>query len=240
MSRERRGGKTGVSRRRADTRLRSPSGRKPSSKRWLERQLKDPYVHAAKEQGYRSRAAFKLIELDERFRLLGPGKRVVDLGAAPGGWSQVAAARVGKRGVVVAADLEVVEPIAGVEVLAADAQELVTAEAIRTALNGQADVVLSDMAAPATGHARTDHLRVMGLCEVALEVAEDVLVPGGSFVAKMLKGGTEKTLLERLKRSFREVRHVKPAASRAESSEVYVVALGYRGRGQGSEASDTD
>ena len=221
-----------VSRRRAAVRLKKARGRKPSSSRWLQRQLNDPYVRAAREAGYRSRAAFKLAELDDRFGLLRPGARVVDLGAAPGGWSQVAVERVGAaagKGLVLAADVGAMEPLPGATALRLDALDADAAAAIRAALEGPADVVLSDMAAPATGHAPTDHLRVMALCEAALDIAEQILVPGGAFVAKVLKGGAERALLERLKRAFRRVKHAKPPASRSESAETYVVALGFRG-----------
>ncbi|MGD9537448.1 MAG: RlmE family RNA methyltransferase [Alphaproteobacteria bacterium] len=208
-----------------------------SSRRWLERQLNDPYVQAAREAGYRSRAAYKLIELNERFGLLRPGLRVVDLGAAPGGWSQVAASlvRAGKPGggAVVAIDLSPIELIEGVCVLQADALDPATLDAVRDALGAdRADLVMSDMAAPSSGHAATDHLRVMALCEAALDIAEALLAPGGGFVAKVLKGGTEKALLDRLKRGFRTVKHAKPPSSRADSAESYVVALGYRGAGE--------
>lgn len=221
-----------VSRRRAAVRLKKARGRKPSSSRWLQRQLNDPYVRAAREAGYRSRAAFKLAELDDRFGLLRPGARVVDLGAAPGGWSQVAVERVGAaagKGLVLAADVGAMEPLPGATALRLDALDADAAAAIRAALEGPADVVLSDMAAPATGHAPTDHLRVMALCEAALDIAEQILTPGGAFVAKVLKGGAERALLERLKRAFRRVKHAKPPASRSESAETYVVALGFRG-----------
>jgi len=221
-------------RRRAAVRV---SGAKtPSSRRWLQRQLNDPYVHAAQDAGYRSRAAFKLAELDERFGLLGPGRRVVDLGAAPGGWAQVAAEKVraGRAGggLVVAIDLKPIDPIEGVVILEGDALEPEVLAAVMAALGGaQADLVLSDMAASATGHAGTDHLRIMALCEAALDIAETLLAPGGAFVAKVLKGGTERLLLERLKRQFRTVKHAKPPSSRADSAESYVVAMGYRGAG---------
>ncbi len=210
-----------------------------SSRRWLERQLNDPYVQAARDEGYRSRAAYKLIELDERFSLLRSGMAVVDLGAAPGGWAQIAAqrARVGKaRGLVVAVDLNPIDAIEGVTFIQADALDFAVLGPIRAALGGRrADLVLSDMAAPATGHTPTDHLRIMALCEAALDIAEPLLEPGGAFVAKVLKGGTERFLLERLKRVFRTVKHAKPPASRADSAESYVVALGYRGQGGSSE-----
>jgi 23S rRNA (uridine2552-2'-O)-methyltransferase len=211
-------------------RLRRSRGRKPSSAEWLKRQLNDPYVAAAHRQGYRSRAAFKLIELDERFRLLRRGARVVDLGCAPGGWTQVAVARAGPRGRVVGIDLGETAPVAGAEILRADVTDPAAAEAIKKALAGPADLVLSDMAPAATGHAATDHLRIVGLAEAAFALAEEILRPGGGFVAKVFQGGAEGELLLRLKRSFASLRHAKPPASRAESAEAYVVAQGFRGR----------
>ena len=210
-------------------RVKTARRRKASSTRWLQRQLNDPYVADAKRQGYRSRAAFKLIEIDDRFRLLRRGARVIDLGAAPGGWSQVAAARVGDRGLVVAVDMTEMDPIPGVSFMHLDFTEGDAPEQVEAALGGPVDLVLSDMAAPATGHAPTDHLRIMALCEAALEFAAGVLKPGGAFVAKVLQGGTERGLLERLKRDFAVVRHVKPPASRKDSAEMYVVATGFRG-----------
>jgi 23S rRNA (uridine2552-2'-O)-methyltransferase len=213
--------------------VRTAKGRRASSTRWLQRQLNDPYVERARQEGYRSRAAFKLIEMDDRYRFLKPGARVVDLGAAPGGWSQVAAARVkasADGGQVIAADLSPLEPLAGVTVLQLDFLEPDAEQRICAELDGgQADVVLSDMAAPATGHKRTDHLRIMGLCEAALDFAERVLAPGGTFLAKVLQGGTERELLDRLRKRFASVRHVKPKASRADSAELYVLAQGFRG-----------
>jgi len=204
-----------------------------SSQKWLERQLNDPYVAAAKQAGYRSRAAYKLSEMDDRYRLLRPGQRVVDLGAAPGGWSQVAAERVKAvegRGQVVAIDVAEMEPIAGVLILQLDFLDAHAPSKIGALLEqAEADVVLSDMAAPATGHAKTDHLRIMALADAAAEFACDVLAPGGSFLCKVLQGGTERALLDRLKRSFATVRHVKPPASRKESSELYVLATGFKG-----------
>ena len=205
-------------------------GIKDSSTRWLERQLNDPYVAEAKASGYRSRAAFKLIELDDKFHFLKAGARVLDLGAAPGGWSQVARARIGAKGRVVAADINEIEPIAGVEFMQLDAASAEAPAAIREALNGPADVVLSDMASPTTGHRATDHLRTLALFEAALETAEDVLKEGGVFVGKVFQGGATPELLAKLKKSFRDVRHVKPPASRAQSVELYLVALGFRGR----------
>ncbi|KAB2915083.1 MAG: RlmE family RNA methyltransferase [Hyphomicrobiaceae bacterium] len=214
-------------------RVKSTGQRSTSSQRWLERQLNDPYVAAAKREGYRSRAAFKLIEIDDKERLLKPGKRVVDLGAAPGGWSQVAADRVKSvegRGQVVAIDLLAMEPLAGVTVLQLDFMDETAPARLKGLLrNGAADVVLSDMAAQGTGHARTDHLRIMGLAEAAAAFACEVLTPGGAFVCKVFQGGTERELLDLLRRAFSKVKHVKPPASRAESAELYVVALGFRG-----------
>ncbi len=204
-----------------------------SSRAWLERQARDPYVKAARAKGYRSRAAFKLIQLDERIGLFRPGGKVVDLGAAPGGWSQVAAARLGEKGQVVAVDPLPVAPIPGVAVLTADATEESTIAAIVAALGGPADVVLSDMAAPATGDRATDHLRVVALAEAALDAARCLLAPGGAFVCKVLQGGATGELLAAIKREFRAVRHVKPPASRADSREVYLVATGFRGTGPG-------
>jgi len=209
-------------------RLHKSRRRKPSSTEWLQRQLNDPYVAAARRQGYRSRAAFKLIELDLRFHLLRPGRRVVDLGCAPGGWSQVAVERVGSRGQVLGVDLAETPPIPGALLLRADLRDPEAAAAIREALGGGADVVLSDMAPAATGHAATDHLRIVALAEAAFDVAEELLEPGGVFVAKVFQGGAEGALLARLKRSFTELRHAKPPASRAESAETYVVAKGFR------------
>ncbi len=214
--------------RRAAVRLKRARRRKPSSARWLERQLNDPYVRAAREAGYRSRAAYKLIGLAETADILGPGQRVVDLGAAPGGWSQVAAERVGREGRVVAVDTTAIEPIEGVVVLTLDAHAADALDRIRVALGGRADLVMSDMAAPTTGHAPTDRLRVTALCETALDLAEPLLAPGGSFLAK-LRQGADGALQARLRRAFRRVRHVKPAASRRESAETYVLATGYRG-----------
>jgi len=204
-------------------------GLKASSTRWLERQLNDPYVAEAKRQGYRSRAAFKLAELDDKFRILKKNLTVLDLGAAPGGWSQVASERIGAGGRVVGVDTLTIEPIKGVDLLTLDMLSAEAPGAIRAALSGPADVVLSDMAAPTTGHQRTDQLRTAVLFESALEIADDVLAPGGAFVGKVFQGGASPDLLARLKRSFREVKHHKPPASRAESAELYLVALGFRG-----------
>jgi 23S rRNA (uridine2552-2'-O)-methyltransferase len=208
--------------------VKSSKGRGVSSNRWLERQLNDPYVREAKAKGYRSRAAFKLLELDKKYRLLSAGLRILDLGAAPGGWSQIAVARAGKSGRVVAADILEMEPVPGVEVLQADLLDPDTPARLKEALGGPADLVLSDMAAPTTGHRATDHLRTLALLEAALDVAEDVLKPGGAFVGKAFQGGASGALLARIKQRFREVHHVKPPASRAESVELYLVAKGFR------------
>jgi 23S rRNA (uridine2552-2'-O)-methyltransferase len=210
-------------------RVRWARRRKPSSTEWLARQLNDPFVAEAKRRGYRSRAAFKLIQLDERLHMLVSGRRVVDLGCAPGGWTQVVAERIGASGRVVGIDLSPTDPVPGASILQGDFRDPATADRIREALGGPADLVLSDMAAPATGHAATDHLRIVALAEDAYAFAETILKPGGAFVAKVFQGGTEGTLLSALKRAFAEVRHVKPAASRAESAETYVVAKGFRG-----------
>jgi 23S rRNA (uridine2552-2'-O)-methyltransferase len=208
--------------------LRGTRRRKPSSTRWLSRQLNDPYVAEAGRVGYRSRAAFKLIELDERFRLLRPSQRVVDLGCAPGGWTQVAVARVGRYGIVVGVDVTNTAPVPGATLLTADVREPATLAAIDTALGGSADIVLSDMAPATTGHPATDHLRIVALAEGAYAVASHILKPGGAFVAKVFQGGAEGVLLAALKRDFAELRHAKPPASRAESAETYVVAIGFR------------
>lgn len=213
-------------------RVKTARGRTVSSQRWLQRQLNDPYVAEAKKRGYRSRAAFKLLQLDDQFRFLKPGARVVDLGAAPGGWTQVAVERVRPLqtgGVVAGLDLTPIEPVAGATVLAKDFYDDDAPAVLEELLGGPADVVLSDMAAAATGETQVDHLRIMGLAEAAHDFARQVLKPGGSFVAKVLRGGTERTLLDRLKRDFAKVRHVKPEASRADSAEMYVVGTGFRG-----------
>jgi len=225
------GGQAGPSGRGLKTRVRSAKGRSLSSARWLERQLNDPYVAEAHKRGYRSRAAFKLAQIDDKFAILRPGARVVDLGAAPGGWSQVACERCGDAARIVALDLQEMEPLPGVVVLRGDFGEPAVQARVREALGGPADVVLSDMAAPATGHAQTDHLRIMRLAEEAYAFAAEILAPGGAFVAKVLQGGSEATLLAALKRAFAKVRHVKPPASRADSAELYLVATGFRGAG---------
>ncbi len=201
------------------------SGLKASSRHWLTRQLNDPYVHAAKREGYRSRAAFKLLELDAKFHFLKKGARVLDLGAAPGGWSQVAAA---KGAYVVAADVLEMEAIPGVTFFQADLTDPDVSAMLIEALGGPADLVLTDMAAPTTGHRATDHLRTSALAEIALEVAKEALKPGGSFVAKVFQGGAGQELLEQIKKSFHSVKHVKPPASRAHSVELYLVATGFK------------
>jgi 23S rRNA (uridine2552-2'-O)-methyltransferase len=213
-------------------RMKSGKGRKLSSKLWLERQLNDPYVARAKREGYRSRAAYKLAEIDDKARFLKKGARVIDLGAAPGGWSQLAAKRVGspRQGRVAAIDILAMQSIAGVDFLQLDFLDAGAPEKLKAMLGGGADVVLSDMAANATGHARTDHLKIMMLVEAAVEFAREVLNPGGTFLAKVLQGGTETSVLAALKRDFKQVKHVKPPASRADSAELYLLAAGFRGR----------
>ena len=215
--------------RQLSTRLRTAKGRSSQSERWLERQLNDPYVTAARAAGYRSRAAFKMVELDEKFGLLKPGGRVVDLGAAPGGWTQVAVRQVGDRGRVVGLDLLPVDPVPGATILQGDFQDPEAERAVEGALGGQADLVLSDMAPNTTGHNATDHLRIMGLAELALDFALRVLAPGGAFVAKVFQGGSEKDFLATLKQRFATVRHAKPPSSRKDSAELYVVATGFKG-----------
>ncbi len=216
------------------TRLRTAEGRTTASQRWLERQLNDPYVRAAKAAGWRSRAAFKLLEMDERYGLLRPGMRVVDLGAAPGGWTQVSARQVGPRGAVVALDLLPMDPVPGAAILLGDFAEASGEAAVLAALGGQADLVLSDMAPNTTGHNATDHLRILALVDLAADFARRVLSPGGALVAKVFQGGTERDLLAALKRDYAQVRHAKPPASRKDSAEAYVVAQGFRG-GAGDE-----
>jgi 23S rRNA (uridine2552-2'-O)-methyltransferase len=218
--------------------VRTARKRSLSSTRWLERQLNDPYVAAAKREGYRSRAAYKLLEIDEKYRLMKPGSVVVDLGAAPGGWSQVAAdltKAADAQGLVVAMDLTEIDPIPGVTFLHGDFMDEKAPALLEAALGGRRpDLVLSDMAAPATGHRQTDHLRIMGLCEAALDFAIAVLAPGGAFLCKVLQGGTASELLDTMKRNFAVVRHVKPKASRADSAELYVLATGFRGKPAGN------
>ena len=223
-------------------RVKTARNRKPSSTAWLQRQLNDPYVAEAKRRGFRSRAAFKLLELDQRFHLLKPGMRVVDLGAAPGGWTQVAVERTGAgngAARVVGVDLLPMEPVPGAVTFQGDFLDEAAPARLTAEIGGAADLVLSDMAANTTGHAATDHLRIMGLAEAAYDFAADILAPGGAFVCKLFQGGAERELLTRLRRDFQSVRHAKPPASRADSSETYVVAQGFRGRARPEETGDS-
>ena len=232
------GGKAGSGRGARDLRVRvkTAKGRKLSSTLWLDRQLNDPYVVRARREGFRSRATYKLTEIDDKHRLLKPGLRVVDLGAAPGGWTQVSVARTnalgdkaGKpKGFVLGVDIQEMEPVAGSEILLLDFLAEDADAKVKAALGGPADLVLSDMAASASGHRQTDHLRIIALCEAAAQFAADVLTPGGAFLAKVLQGGAEGGLLADLKRRFEKVRHVKPPASRKDSAETYVLATGFR------------
>jgi 23S rRNA (uridine2552-2'-O)-methyltransferase len=229
--------RSGGGERELKTRVKTGKSRSLSSKLWLERQLNDPYVARAKREGYRSRAVYKLAEIDDKYRFLKPGGRVVDLGAAPGGWSQIAAKRTGAadgkdrvRGRVIAIDILDMDPVPGVDFLTLDFLDHSAPDILKERLGGNADVVLSDMAANATGHRKTDHLKIVGLVEAAAEFAAEILAPGGAFLAKVIQGGTEGELLAMLKRDFATVRHVKPAASRADSAELYMLATGFRGR----------
>ncbi|SEH78895.1 RlmE family RNA methyltransferase [Paracoccus alkenifer] len=239
-------GSSGRGQRDLRVRVKTAKGRKISSTLWLERQLNDPYVVRAKREGYRGRAAYKILELDDKYRFLKPGARVVDLGCAPGGWCQVAVARVnalgetrGKpQGRVLGVDLQEVEPIPGAEIYQLDFLSDDADAQVKEWLGGRADLVMSDMAASASGHKATDHLRIVALVEAAAEFAFDVLEPGGSFVAKVLAGGAEQGLLTILKRNFTTVANVKPPASRQDSSEKFVVALGFRGRQARDESGD--
>jgi 23S rRNA (uridine2552-2'-O)-methyltransferase len=240
MARSRRGGGSGASAgggggaRELKQRVRTARGRKTSSTLWLQRQLNDPYVAAARRDGYRSRAAYKLAEIDEKYHILKPGYRVVDLGAAPGGWTQIAVKRTSvetnRGGHVIGIDLLPIETIPGATLLEGDFMADDAPDRLKAEMGGPADVVMSDMAASATGHKATDHLRIMHLCELALEFAIEVLKPGGSFLAKVLQGGAEKDLMDMLRTNFKVVRHVKPKASRADSAEMYVLATGFKGR----------
>ncbi len=210
--------------------VKTARGRTVGQVKWLQRQLNDPYVAAARTQGYRSRAAFKLMEMDDRYKLIPKGGRIVDLGAAPGGWTQVAVERAGPKGTVVGLDISPMDAVPGAEILHLDFLAEDAPERLKAIMGGEADAVISDMAAPATGHRQTDHMKIMALCEAALAFAQEVLKPGGAFVCKVQRGGTEGQLLQAMKRDFRTVAHVKPPASRADSAEMYVVALGFRGR----------
>ena len=232
-------GGSGRGSRTLSVRVKTARGRKLSSTRWLQRQLNDPYVQRAKKDGYRGRAAYKIMEIDDRFRFLVPGARVVDLGCAPGGWCQVAVPRInalgeksGKaRGTILGVDLQEVDPIAGAELLQLDFLDEGADAIVKMRLGGQADVVMSDMAAAASGHRQTDHIKIMALAEAAAHFAFDVLAPGGTFVSKVLHGGTEGDLLALLKQHFTKVQHFKPPASRKDSAEMFVVATGFRGEG---------
>ncbi|HEY1386496.1 MAG TPA: RlmE family RNA methyltransferase [Dongiaceae bacterium] len=210
-------------------RVKTAGKRTQSSTRWLERQLNDPYVAEARKQGYRSRAAFKLLQMDDKYHVLKPGAKVVDLGAAPGGWSQVAVDRTGERGKVIGIDLLPIDPIAGADLIQMDFMSEEAPDELKRRLGSLANVVLSDMAASSTGHAQTDHLKIMALAETAYDFAKDVLAEGGIFICKVLQGGATGELLTLLKRDFADVKHVKPPASRSDSAEIYVVALGFRG-----------
>lgn len=244
MARER--GASGRGQRELKRRVKTARGRKIGSTKWLERQLNDPYVHRAQKEGYRGRAAFKILEIDEKFRFLTPGARIVDLGCAPGGWLQIAVPKInsdGERkgkpvGFALGVDLQEVEPIAGAEILRLDFLDEGADDVVKTALNGPADVVLSDMASAASGHKATDHLRIIALCEAAAYFAFDVLNEGGVFVAKVLQGGAEGDLLKLLKRRFTRVQHFKPPASRKDSAEMYVVATGFRAAESDFEPTD--
>jgi 23S rRNA (uridine2552-2'-O)-methyltransferase len=241
------GGKGGTARgyggRELGVRLKTARGRTHSSQLWLERQLNDPFVARAKRDGFRSRAIYKLMEIDDKARILRPGRRVLDLGAAPGGWSQLAADRVGaaqSKGRVVAIDLLPIDPIAGVDILQMDFFDASAPALLRQRLGGPADVVLSDMAANTVGHRQTDHLRIVALLEAAAHFAVEVLAPGGSFLAKVFQGGTETDVLNLLKRHFTTVKHLKPAASRAGSSEMYVLATGFRSAASAAAAAEPE
>jgi len=225
-----------VSGRNLTTRVKTAKGRKTSSTRWLQRQLNDPYVAEAGRLGFRSRAAFKILELDNQFGFFKPGLRVIDLGAAPGGWAQVAVDRVnalgegkGPVGKIIGMDLQEMEAIPGATLLTHDFMDNDAPGILKQAMGGPADIVMSDMAAASTGHSATDHMRIMGLLEVALDFARDVLSPGGVFLGKVLKGGTENKLLAEMKREYAVVKHAKPPSSRQDSSETYVIATGFRG-----------
>jgi 23S rRNA (uridine2552-2'-O)-methyltransferase len=220
------GDKTGLPPRREAVRLKHARKHTPASQRWLARQLNDPYVQAARTQGWRSRAAFKLLELDDKYQLIGKGARVVDLGAAPGGWSQVALARGAAK--VAGIDLLPIVPVAGAQFIEGDFAGDGMAARLTELLGGRADLVLSDMAPNTTGHVATDHIRIMALAEMALAFAILILVPGGAFVAKLFQGGAEHAMLTTLKKHFRSVRHAKPPASRKDSKEMYIVATGFR------------
>ena len=214
-------------------RVKTARGRKSSSTRWLQRQLNDPYVAEANRLGYRSRAAFKLVWLDDKFKFLKDAKRVVDLGSAPGGWTQVAVQRMSKNGQIVAIDLREMDEVEGAEFTIMDFTDEGADVKLMDMLGGPVDVVMSDMANYATGHKSTDHLRTMALCEMAFDFGKGVLAKDGCFIAKVLRGGTEDVLLKELRKNFKKVHHAKPDASRKESTELYVVALGFHGNKAG-------
>ncbi len=216
-----------MSRNKPKSNVKTAKGRKGSSTRWLKRQLNDPYVEEAKKQGYRSRAAFKLVEMDEKFGFLKPGMKVVDLGAAPGGWCQVAANKGCDK--IVALDLLEIEPLPGVDFIQMDFMDDDAPDRLKDMLGGQADIVMSDMAPNTTGHKQTDHLRIMAVVEAAYYFAREVLKPNGVFIAKVFQGGAQDTLLADMKREFKSIKHMKPPASRKESSEQYLVASGFQG-----------
>jgi 23S rRNA (uridine2552-2'-O)-methyltransferase len=232
MADKKKGSIANTSGRKLKVMVKTARGRTVGQVRWLQRQLNDPYVKEAQSRGYRSRAAFKLIELDDKHKLIRKGGRIVDLGAAPGGWTQVAVERAGPGATIIGLDISPMEPVPGAEILHLDFLSEEAPGLLKAAMGGEADVVLSDMAAPATGHRATDHMKIMALCETALQFAEEVLKPGGAFVCKVQRGGTEGQLLQIMKKNFRTVQHVKPPASRSDSAEMYVVALGYRGRAE--------
>jgi 23S rRNA (uridine2552-2'-O)-methyltransferase len=224
----------GPSGRTLKVRVKTARGRSVGQVRWLQRQLNDPYVAAAKSEGYRSRAAYKLVEIDDEHHLIRKGGTIVDLGAAPGGWTQVAVQRAGPQGKVVGIDIAPMDPVPGAEIIHLDFLDPEAPDHLKAIMGGEADAVLSDMAAPATGHRPTDHMKIMALCEAALEFAREVLKPGGSFLCKVQRGGTEGQLLQMMKRDFRSVRHIKPPASRSDSAEMYVLAMGFRGQADGA------
>ena len=234
---------SGRGERQLSVRVKTGRGRTVSQQRWLQRQLNDPYVAKAKREGFRSRAAFKLAEIDEKYHLLKPGQRIVDLGCAPGGWLQVAARKIGLdigKGKIVGIDLLPVEPMAGATLFELDFMADDAPEQLKQALGGEADLVLSDLAANTTGHKKTDHLKIIGLAEIAAEFAAEILKPGGGFLVKLFQGGETAELVTMLKRDYAQVRHVKPAASRADSSELYVLATGFRRQREAETAARSD
>ena len=232
------GGEGNLSGRGLKVRVKTAKRRSNSSARWLQRQLNDPYVAEAKKRGYRSRAAFKLLQMDEKYGFLAKAQRIVDLGAAPGGWTQVALERAAPGSKVVGIDLLEIEDIPGAILLQGDFLDDDAPDRLKAEMDGPADIVMSDMAAATIGHAKTDHLRIMALVETALDFAMQVMKPGGAFVSKVIQGGAEQTLLDTLKRNFTKVRHVKPPASRSDSAEMYLLATGFRGLRQDEASGD--